>query len=148
MKSSWYEAITKHKLLTNSLQPLSMNSRISVLGVGEGTLLTAFGEFTDGVVGSESRLSTKVDGSGLISASRPWRSDSSRDRAWLRNLSHSSSAGSSSWSSSSTHSDRSLELDPPSLQDNKQNNKGRKTNTHKNHFLAFSDKKKLCFNTS
>ena len=49
------------------------------------------------------------------SASRPCRSASSLDWAWLRNLSQSSSAGSSSWSSSSTHSDKSFALEPPSL---------------------------------
>lgn len=114
--------MTKHKLLTNSLQPLSMNSRMSVFEEGDGTALV-LGEVPVGDPGAAAddelravaSFGAKVDGYGLISASRPWRSDSSRDRAWLRNLSQSSSAGSSSCSSSSTHSDKSLALEPPSL---------------------------------
>ncbi len=98
---------------------------MSVFEVGEGTVLVP-GElsFGDPVAAADDNLRTdasfmaEAGGYGLISASRPWRSDSSRDRAWLRNLSQSSSAGSSNCNSSSTHSDKSLALDPPSLLDN------------------------------
>jgi len=104
-----------------------MNSRMSVFDVGDGRKLD-LGDLSvgdpaaavDNDLHAEASFIAEATGYGLISASKPWRSDSSRDHAWLRNLSQSSSAGSSNCRRSSTHSDKSLALVPPSLQPQEQ----------------------------